>query len=66
MLPSGMLVASSPHFGELWLVDPTGEEPQRLLLDGLPGITAIALTPDGKLLASLTWEHRLVKLNLGE
>ena len=62
LLPSGDLVASSPHYGELWIVDPTEEEPQRLLQDGLPGVTAVALTPDGDLIASLTWEHRLVRV----
>ncbi len=66
MLPSGKLVASSPHFGELWLVDPTGNESPRLLRDGLDGVTAIALTPDGELLASLTWENRLVKMPVEE
>jgi len=62
LLPSGNIVASSPHFGELWIVDPTEEEPQRLLQDGLPGVTAVALTPLGDLIASLTWEHRLVRV----
>jgi YYY domain-containing protein len=62
LLPSGNLVASSPAIGELWIVDPTGERQPRLVEDGLPGITAIALTPAGDLLASLTWEHRLVRV----
>jgi YYY domain-containing protein len=66
LLPSGNLVASSPHYGELWIVDPTEEEPQRLLQDDLPGVTAVALTPDGGLIASLTWEHRLVRVPLEE
>jgi sugar lactone lactonase YvrE len=66
LLPSGELVASSPHYGELWIVDPTEEEPQRLLKDGLPGVTAVALTPFGDLLASLTWDHRLVRVPLEE
>jgi sugar lactone lactonase YvrE len=65
-LPSGELVASSPHYGELWIVDPIGEEPQRLLEDSLDGVTAIALTPDGDLLASLTWQHRLVRVPIEE
>lgn len=64
LLPSGELVASSPHYGELWIFDPSGKDTQRLLLDNLPGVTAIALMPDGNLLASLTWAHRLVKLPL--
>jgi sugar lactone lactonase YvrE len=62
LLPSGNLVASSPANGELWIVDPSGEKYPRLVMDGLPGITAIALTPSGELLASLTWEHRLVRM----
>jgi YYY domain-containing protein len=66
LLPSGDLVASSPHYGELWIVDPTEEEPQRLLQDGLPGVTAMALTPFGDLIASLTWEHRLVRVPVEE
>jgi YYY domain-containing protein len=62
LLPSGYLAVSSPHYGELWIVDPTEDDGQRLLHDGLDGVTSIALTPDGDLLASLTWEHRLVKV----
>jgi hypothetical protein len=62
LLPSGNLVASSPAKGELWLIDPRGEKQPRLIQDGLPGVTAIALTPVGDLLASLTWEHRLVRV----
>jgi sugar lactone lactonase YvrE len=62
LLPSGNLIASSPAHGELWLVDPTGEKQPRIVEDGLPGVTAISLTPAGDLLASLTWEHRLVRL----
>jgi YYY domain-containing protein len=62
LLPSGNLVASCPANGELWIVDPTGERQPRLVQDDLPGITAIALTPVGDLLASLTWQHRLVRV----
>jgi uncharacterized membrane protein len=62
LLPSGNLVASSPANGSLWIVDPSGEKQPRLVEEGLPGITAIALTPAGDLLASLTWEHRLVRV----
>jgi YYY domain-containing protein len=64
LLPSGELVASAPQKGELWVVDPTAVEPARLLRDGLPGVTAMALMPDGGLLASLTWENRLVRVTL--
>jgi YYY domain-containing protein len=66
LLPSGNLVASSPANGELWIVDPSGERQPRLVEHGLAGITAIALTPAGDLLASLTWEHRLVRLPVGD
>ena len=64
LLPSGELAASAPEPGELWLVDPTGEAPPRLARDGLPGITGLALLPDGNLLASLTWQDRLVRITL--
>jgi hypothetical protein len=46
--------------GEIWLVDPTGVEPPRLLQGGLEGVTDLALLPNGQLLASLTWQDRLV------
>ena len=61
-LPSGELVATAPAPGELWLLDPTGTEPPRLLRDGLPGVTGIARLPSGELLVSLTWEHRLSRI----
>ncbi len=66
LIPSGDLVVSSPHYGELWVIDPTEEKPQRLLQDGLPGVTSVALTPNGDLIASLTWEHRLVRIPVEE
>jgi sugar lactone lactonase YvrE len=62
MLPSGHLAASSPFFGELWEVDPSGALPPRVIHEDLPGMTAIALMPDGDVLASLTWGRRLVKV----
>jgi sugar lactone lactonase YvrE len=64
MLPSGELAASAPHPGELWALDPSGHYPPRMIHAGLPGLTAIALRPDGQLLGSLTWEHRLVRIVL--
>jgi YYY domain-containing protein len=64
LLPSGELAASAPHPGEIWVVDPSGSMPARLFRDGLPGVTAIAVRSDGLLLASLTWEHRMVRLDL--
>jgi hypothetical protein len=66
LLPSGKLAASAPSPGELWVVDPTGDSPPRLLRGGLPGLTAITLMPDGDLLGSLTWAHKLVRIDIGE
>jgi hypothetical protein len=60
-LADGTLLASAPHPGELWRVDPDGEPPRRVR-DGLTGLTAIAVGPGGEVLGSLTWEHRLVRL----
>ena len=65
-LPSGNLVASSPANGTLWIVDPSGETQPWLAEEDLPGITAIALTPAGDLLASLTWQHRLVRIPIND
>jgi YYY domain-containing protein len=66
MLPSGHLAASSPFFGQLWEVDPSGARPPRAILEDFPGMTAIALMPDGRLLASLTWANRLVKVEIDD
>jgi YYY domain-containing protein len=63
-LPDGDLLASAPHPGELWRVDPLGRaEPMRLRAD-LPGLTGLALTTDGTLIGALTWQHRLVRIQL--
>jgi sugar lactone lactonase YvrE len=62
MLPSGDLVASAPTLGQLWRVDPSGESPAQLMAEDLPGVTGIALLPDGQLIGSLTWENRMVKI----
>ncbi len=64
LLPSGELAASAPYPGELWALDITGNNPPRLIHAGFPGLTAISLQPDGQLLGSLTWEHRLVRIPL--
>jgi len=64
LLPSGVLAASAPTPGEIWLVDPTGVEPPRLMQGGLEGVTDLALLPDGQLLASLTWQDRLIKIRV--
>ena len=64
VLPSGELAASAPQPGEIWIVDPGGSEPARLLQDGLPGVTAMVVRPDGMLVASLTWDHRLIRIDL--
>ncbi len=66
LLPSGRLAASAPKTGELWSIDPTGSDPPELLQRDLPGLTAITLLPDGNILGSLTWEHRLVRIELDE
>jgi sugar lactone lactonase YvrE len=60
-LSDGTLLASAPHPGELWRIDPDGTPPRRVR-DGLTGLTALAVGPDGVVLGSLTWEHRLVRL----
>jgi YYY domain-containing protein len=65
MLPSGLLAASAPTPGEIWLIDPAGVESPQLLRGGLEGVTALALLPDGRLLASQTWNNRLVKIAIG-
>jgi hypothetical protein len=66
VLPSGDLAASAPLSGEIWAIDPTGQAAPRLLRSGLPGVTAIAMRPDSTILASLTWQHRLVRVPLEE
>ncbi len=64
VLPGGELVASAPATGELWLLDGSGVAPPRLLRGDLPGVTGLALLPDGELLVALTWEHRLIRLRV--
>ena len=66
LLPSGEIAASAPAPGELWIVDPSGDSPPRLLRSNLPGLTAIALLPDGDILGSLTWAHKLVRIDIEE
>jgi sugar lactone lactonase YvrE len=66
VLPSGELAASAPQPGEIWAIDPSGGAAPRLLRGGLPGVTGLAMRPDSTLLASLTWEHRLVRVPLEE
>jgi hypothetical protein len=62
VLPSGELLVSAPTPGELWRLDPSGaREPVRLPAT-LPGVTALAVLPDGDLLAAQTVEHRLVRV----
>jgi len=64
VLPSGEIAASAPHPGEIWVVDPNGVEAPRLLRKDIPGVTAMLIRPDGMLLASLTWDHRLIRIDL--
>jgi sugar lactone lactonase YvrE len=64
VLPSGELLASAPKPGELWRLDPSGaREPLRLPAP-LPGVTGLAVLPDGDLLAAQTTEHRLIRVAL--
>ena len=65
-LPSGELMASAPDRRELWLLDPTGTRPARRIRDDLPGVTGLALLPDGSVVVSQTSEDRLVRLRLDE
>jgi len=63
-LPSGELLASAPTPGELWRLDPSGaREPVRLPAT-LPGVTGLAVLPDGDVLAAQSTEHRLVRVAL--
>jgi hypothetical protein len=64
VLPGGELAASAPQPGEIWVVDPGGEAEPRLLQGELPGVTDMAIRDDGMLVASLTWDHRLVRIAL--
>lgn len=64
LLPSGELAASAPSPGEIWVLDPNGSAEPRLLRGGLPGVTDLAIRSDGRLLASLTWDHRLIRIDL--
>ncbi|NOZ95444.1 MAG: hypothetical protein GXP47_12015, partial [Acidobacteria bacterium] len=60
------LLASAPGPGELWLLDPAGKHDAVRLATKLPSITAMALLPDGRLLASETFENRLVRIPIEE
>lgn len=64
LLPSGEIAASAPKPGEIWLVDPEGSVEPRLLRSDLLGVTDMTVRPDGILLVSLTWDHRLVRIDL--
>ncbi len=61
VLPDGTLLASAPHPGELWRLDPGGDAP-RLVRDDVEGLTALAVGEDGAVIGALTWQHRLVRL----
>lgn len=63
-LPSGELLASAPRSGEIWRLDPGGRQPPAPLPARVPGVTGIALLPDGAILAAQTSEHRLVRIPL--
>ncbi len=63
-LPSGDLLASAPGPGELWRLDPSGgREPERVAT-GLDGVTGLAVVAEGRVLAALTWQHRIERVAL--
>ncbi len=62
VLPAGGLVATAPRTGGLWRLDPSGRRPPQQVAPELSGLTGIAVLPDGRVVASQTWEHRLVRL----
>jgi len=61
VLDDGTLLASAPHPGELWRLDPAGGAPV-LVRDDVEGLTALAIGEDGAVIGALTWQHRLVRL----
>jgi sugar lactone lactonase YvrE len=63
-LPDGSLLASAPEAAELWRLDPSGVVPPVLERSDLPGVTGLALLPDGRILASQTWSNRLITLEI--
>jgi hypothetical protein len=65
-LPSGELLASAPERHELWRLDPTGARAPVRVRDDLPGVTGLALSPDGDVIATQTWEDRLLRLQIDE
>ena len=65
-LPSGELLASAPSTGELWRLDPTGALDPRRVPVTLPGVTGMAVQNDGRVLASQTFEHHLVQVDIEE
>ncbi len=61
-LDPGRLLASAPRPGELWLLDPQGRRKPTRIASDLPSLTAMALLPDARVLASETFENRLVRI----
>jgi len=61
VLRDGTLLASAPHPGELWRLDPAGDAPE-LVRDDVSGLTALAVGEDGAVIGAFTWQHRLVRL----
>jgi sugar lactone lactonase YvrE len=61
VLDDGTLLASAPHPGELWRLDPAGGAPELVRAD-VAGLTALAVDGDGGVIGALTWQHRLVRL----
>ena len=65
-VPSGELLASAPQVDQLWLLDPSGDRPPRLLRGGLPGVTGLTLLPDGQALVTLARQNRLMTIRLDQ
>ncbi len=66
VLPSGELVASAPDTGELWRLDPAGVAQPTRLPTTLPGVTGLAVMPNGDLLVAQTYDHRLVRVSVND
>ncbi len=63
-LPSGDLLVSAPGPGELWRLDPSGKREPVRVSTGLDGVTGLAVVAEGRVLAALTWQHRIERVAL--
>lgn len=64
LTPSGQLLASAPGEGQIWRLDPTGERAPAVVAEGLEGVTGLAAVAEGRVLAALTWQHRVERVAL--